>query len=175
MEQGLTSAMFDCLSDETMTAPARIFGDQSRIMRKFEEIIVANTDQPLYLIDVCKQIGVSDRTLRTCCHEHLGMNPHRYLWLRRMHLARRMLRRAEQGSATVTEIAMGCGFGELGRFAVQYHGLFGEPPSATLRRSAWQAGRGLQVIRVSGAAADHPFRIHVPEGRYLKGVLCRVL
>jgi 23S rRNA (cytosine1962-C5)-methyltransferase len=44
----------------------------------------------------------------------------------------------------------------------------------TLRRSAWQAGRMLQVLSVAGAAADHPFLIHVPEGRYLKAVFCRV-
>ncbi len=44
----------------------------------------------------------------------------------------------------------------------------------TLRRAAWQAGRTLQVLRVSGAGADHPFLVHVPEGRYLKAVYCRV-
>jgi len=44
----------------------------------------------------------------------------------------------------------------------------------TLRRAAWQAGRTLQIIRLSGAAADHPFLAHVPEGRYLKAVWGRV-
>jgi 23S rRNA (cytosine1962-C5)-methyltransferase len=44
----------------------------------------------------------------------------------------------------------------------------------TLRRAAWQAGRTLQIFRISGAAPDHPFLIHVPEGRYLKAVFCRV-
>ena len=44
----------------------------------------------------------------------------------------------------------------------------------TLRRASWQAGRTLQVLRVSGAGADHPFLVHIPEGRYLKGVFCRV-
>lgn len=43
-----------------------------------------------------------------------------------------------------------------------------------LRRSAWQAGRTIQVLRVSGAGADHPFLLHVPEGRYLKAIFCRV-
>jgi AraC-like DNA-binding protein len=62
------------------------------------------------------------------------MGPHRYLWLRRMHLARRALAKADPSAATVTSIANDCGFGELGRFAVAYHGLFGEAPSATLRR-----------------------------------------
>jgi 23S rRNA (cytosine1962-C5)-methyltransferase len=44
----------------------------------------------------------------------------------------------------------------------------------TLRRAAWQAGRSVQVLRMAGAAPDHPFHIHAPEGRYLKAVYCRV-
>jgi 23S rRNA (cytosine1962-C5)-methyltransferase len=44
----------------------------------------------------------------------------------------------------------------------------------TVRRAAWQAGRTVQVLRLAGAGADHPFLIHVPEGRYLKAVFCRV-
>jgi 23S rRNA (cytosine1962-C5)-methyltransferase len=44
----------------------------------------------------------------------------------------------------------------------------------TLRRAAWQAGRTVQVLSIVGAAADHPFLIHVPEGRYLKAIFCRV-
>jgi 23S rRNA (cytosine1962-C5)-methyltransferase len=43
-----------------------------------------------------------------------------------------------------------------------------------LRRAAWQASRTVQVLEVRGAGADHPFMIHVPEGRYLKAIFCRV-
>jgi len=54
-------------------------------------------------------------------------------------------------------------------------GLVGEEEFLqTLRRAAWQAGRTVQVLRIAGAAADHPFLVHVPEGRYLKAVFCRV-
>jgi len=45
----------------------------------------------------------------------------------------------------------------------------------TLRRAAWQAGRTIQIGRISGAGADHPFMVHVQEGRYLKAIWCRVL
>jgi AraC-like DNA-binding protein len=62
------------------------------------------------------------------------MNPHRYLWLRRMHQARRALTVAGAETKTVTEIATEHGFWELGRFAVAYRELFGETPSATLRQ-----------------------------------------
>ncbi|MBA4066793.1 MAG: RlmI/RlmK family 23S rRNA methyltransferase [Isosphaera sp.] len=54
-------------------------------------------------------------------------------------------------------------------------GLVGESDFLeSVRRAAWQAGRTLQVFKVAGAAADHPFLLHVPEGRYLKAVFCRV-
>jgi len=44
----------------------------------------------------------------------------------------------------------------------------------SIRRAAWQAGRTIQVFKVSGAGPDHPFLLSVPEGRYLKAVFCRV-
>jgi AraC-like DNA-binding protein len=62
------------------------------------------------------------------------MSPKRYLWMRRMNLARRALRSADLEYTTVTEVATKYGFWELGRFSVTYRSLFGEPPSAALRR-----------------------------------------
>jgi 23S rRNA (cytosine1962-C5)-methyltransferase len=54
-------------------------------------------------------------------------------------------------------------------------GLVSEPDFLEmLRRAAWQAGREVQIVQVSGAGPDHPFLAHVPEGRYLKAVFCRV-
>ncbi len=44
-----------------------------------------------------------------------------------------------------------------------------------LRRAAFYAGRTVQVLKVSGAGADHPYLTHVQESRYLKAVFCRVL
>jgi 23S rRNA (cytosine1962-C5)-methyltransferase len=44
-----------------------------------------------------------------------------------------------------------------------------------LRRAAFYAGRTVQVLKIAGAGADHPFLAQVPESRYLKAVFCRVL
>ncbi len=44
-----------------------------------------------------------------------------------------------------------------------------------LRRAAYFGGRTVQVLKVAGAGADHPFLAQVPESRYLKAVFCRVL
>ena len=87
-----------------------------------------NADSALYVPELCAAIGVSDRTLRTCCQEALGVSPLRYLWLRRMHLVRRALTVADPAAATVTATAAAYGFWEFGRFAVTYRALFGESP-----------------------------------------------
>ncbi len=44
----------------------------------------------------------------------------------------------------------------------------------TLKTAAWQAGRTLQILKITGAGPDHPFLVHVPESRYLKAIFCRV-
>jgi len=91
--------------------------------------------QPLFLIEVCAQVGVNERTLRNYCLEYLGMSPHRYLWRRRMNQVRHAVSLADPVEATVTTIATNYGFWELGRFSVAYRKLFGESPSTTLRKS----------------------------------------
>ncbi len=133
LEQALIQAMLDCVGQ------GRIYGDRSAvrrhqlIMRRFRQVLEAHRDEVLFLPQVCGMIGVSERTLRRCCQEQIGMGPMRFLLLRRMHLVRRALRQADPATETVTSIATRFGFWELGRFAGSYRSMFAEPPSATLR------------------------------------------
>ena len=136
LEQTVIEAMVACLGhrDDRENSLAR--GQHALVMRRFRRVVEENPEQPLYIPDICKAIRVSERTLRTCCQEHLGMAPKRYLLLRRMHLVRRALREAASKPTSVTDIATRYGFWQLGRFAVEYQALFGEPPSATLRNQS---------------------------------------
>ncbi len=154
IEQALVGAMIACVTDPVTEDSYRSNRRRVAVMRRFEQMLEAQQDQPLYITDVCAAIGVTDRTLRLHCQEHLGMGPHRYLWLRRMNMARRALSLADGTAKTVTEIANDHGFGELGRFAVAYRELFGESPSLTLRRPP-------DDRRSSGIGQSHT-RISVP-------------
>jgi len=133
LEQTLIRVMIQCLSEGQEIEVGNAYWRHVAVMRRLENFLEANPDRTLHLTDLCEAAAASDRTLRILCQEHLGMSPTRYLLLRRMHLARRALRMADPTTATVTEIATSCAFWELGRFAVAYRLLFGEPPSATLR------------------------------------------
>ena len=136
MEQELVRVMVACLTSGVVVGTPGRRQQRLPVMRWFEQVLEANPDRPLYVTEVCAAIGVADRTLRLHCLEHLGMSPHRYLWLRRMNFARRALALADPLATTVTVIANDHGFGELGRFAVAYRKLFGELPSVTLRRAS---------------------------------------
>ena len=133
LEQAMIEAMVACLGPSEDREDSFMKRQHAIVMRRFCRVVEENPEQPLYIPDICKAIRVSERTLRMCCQEHLGMAPKRYLLLRRMGLARRALREAAPDATSVTAIGTRYGFWELGRFAVEYQALFGESPSATLR------------------------------------------
>jgi AraC-like DNA-binding protein len=134
LEQALIGALVGCLSEGSAGEDRSAQRHHSMIMRRFRRAVEENPEQPLYVPELCTAIGVSDRTLRICCQEQLGMSPKQYLILHRMHLARRALRESAPGTTTVTEVATRYGFWQFGRFAGEYNSLFGETPSTTLHR-----------------------------------------
>jgi AraC-like DNA-binding protein len=134
LEQVLIEAMIGCLGEGEAREDSTVQRQHELIMRRFRRVLEENPDDPLFLPEICGAINVTDRTLRLCCQEHLGMGPKRYMLLRRMHLARRALREGAPSAATVTEIATRYGFWHLGHFTGAYRSLFGELPSATLNR-----------------------------------------
>jgi AraC-like DNA-binding protein len=132
IEQELLRALIACLTDTaTIEEPNP---KRQRLLQRFHQVAEANPYEPLYLPEICAAVGVTERTLHIVCKEYLGMGAHRYLRLRRMNLVRRALALADPEAKTVTMIANDYGFAELGRFAVAYRALYGESPSATLRR-----------------------------------------
>ena len=135
LEQALTEALMACLGGEGHEDRAAL-RHHAAIMRRFHRIIEEHLDQPLFIPELCKEIGASTRTLNACCHEHLGMGAKHFLLLRRMHMVRRALRESTPSETTVTQIATRYGFWQFGRFAVEYKTLFGQAPSATLARPA---------------------------------------
>ena len=134
LEQVLIEALVGCFSTGDAAEDRSTQRRHGKIMRAFHAILCADAESPHYVLEIARQIGVSERTLSTCCWEHLGMGPKKYLLLRRMHLARASMFAANQAETTVTDIATQYGFWQLGRFSVEYKYLFGESPSTTLHR-----------------------------------------
>lgn len=134
LEQQLIHALVECLSagpaDEETPTARRHRGTLAR----FEDVLQA---EPFFqMIEICAALGVSERTLRECCKRYLGVGPSRYRRLRRMQQVNLALRGGNTDRASVSEIAQRYGFRDPGRFATDYRAVYGELPSATLRRTS---------------------------------------
>ena len=75
LEEALIHAMIQCLTESTAIEMDSRAQCHMAAISKFEEFLAANHDQPVYLAEICAATGVSESTLRRCCHEHLGMGP----------------------------------------------------------------------------------------------------
>ncbi|MGA6099111.1 helix-turn-helix domain-containing protein [Stutzerimonas marianensis] len=105
------------------------------------ELLPGGCARPPRLRELCRAVGVSERTLRSAFIATLGMAPARYLRLRRLHLLRAALAIADRHHASVAVISARFGYTDQGRMAAQYHALFGEYPSETLERGLAGPGR----------------------------------
>jgi len=135
IEQGLIQALVACLTAARVPADGYARRHHARIMIRFEEVLAEELGRPLRMPDLCELIVISDRTLRSCCAEFLGMSPIRYVLLRRLREVRRRLRDGDPDVVHIAEVAHRFGFTQLGRFAGRYRAMFGETPSATLQRA----------------------------------------
>jgi len=135
IEQSLIETLVACLTGASMRADGAIKRRHARIMIRFEEVLAEHLGEPLHMTELCELIGVTERTLRSCCAEFLGMSPTRYVLLRRLSRARIALRDAVPDGANLLELVRGLGFAEPERFETAYLAAFGETPLTTLQRA----------------------------------------
>ena len=114
--------------------PGRPSISRELILGRVKDYLHDYTDSPMSVEDLATAARVSERTLRTVFHDYFGVGPRRYLLLRQLHLVRRTLQASDPAIATVSTAASRFGVWEFGRFAHRYQILFGELPSATLKR-----------------------------------------
>ena len=86
---------------------------------------------PMSVFDLCRELGVSERTLHYAFQEVRGLSPMAYFKASRLNAVRQELKAAASGTTTVREIAQRWGFRHTGEFAADYRRLFGELPSQT--------------------------------------------
>ncbi|TFD84682.1 helix-turn-helix domain-containing protein [Cryobacterium psychrotolerans] len=103
-------------------------------MRRFERMLADHAQDELSIIDIANALNVPLRTLQNTVRRELGVTPSERLHEVRLGLAQARLLAADPAVASVSDIAAGCGFVHLGRFAGSYHAAYGKYPSATLRR-----------------------------------------
>ncbi len=118
----------------TDRAPEHSSAARSHLFRRAEEFMRAHLSNPVGAIDLCRELGVSDRSLRRTFRERVGLGPMAYFRFLRLNAVRTRLQAAPE--VAIADVAGEFGFHHMGNFAADYRRLFGERPSATLRLGA---------------------------------------
>lgn len=112
--------------------PARPRGP--RLARQAEAWLRENLTEPVTIQDLCAALHTPERTLHAAFRAHLGTTPKAFVKALRFEAARRELLHPAPNTR-VTDVALRWCFLHFGWFAHDYHVLFGETPSRTLRRA----------------------------------------
>lgn len=108
---------------------------RSQIVKVAEEYALSRNGADIYVTDLCRVTGVSERALEYAFKEVVGMTPMAFLTRLRLHRVRESLLEANPKSTTVASEALRWGFWHFGEFAHVYKSCFGELPSDTLLRA----------------------------------------
>jgi AraC-like DNA-binding protein len=106
---------------------------REQIIRLSMAFVDQHDGEYLSVAQLASAACVSERTLRDAFQQYFGEGPVRYLKARTLHQVRSALKNSDPSLHSVTEVAAQFGVWQLGRFARDYHTLFGELPSATLQ------------------------------------------
>lgn len=136
--QAVAGSLGACLAALDTPGRVPVESPRRRVVRRSLGYIGENLASPLKLSDICRIVGVSERTLIYAFKEHLGLTPKAYMNICRLNMVRREM---ECGRASsITDAATRWGFWHMGQFSADYKRFFGELPSHTLSRAR---GRGL--------------------------------
>ena len=106
---------------------------QRQLIRKAEDYVAHLTNQPLRIGQLCREIDVSERTLRDAFYKVTDTSPLAYLKTQQLNRVYRVLRDVDPDEVLIKQVAIANGFSHLGQFCKDYKQLFGELPSETLR------------------------------------------
>ena len=134
-------ATLDVADDLAPSRRDRTRQAQSLIVTLAEDHALSQTGATLYVTDLCKAAGVSERTLEYAFKAVMGLTPVAYLIRLRLHRVRQALLAAPTGSTTVSAEALRWGFWHFGEFSRAYKDCFGELPSDTLQGQTGLPGK----------------------------------
>ena len=94
-------------------------------MHQVQQLITANLETSLSITDLARAVGVNEKKLCYGFKEVFGTTVFGYLYDYKMQLAQKLLK---EGSKTVTEIALACGYDYVSHFSSAFKKKFGISP-----------------------------------------------
>lgn len=134
IQHGLATVMPIVLQNQELPRHTLSAFGRHQVVKRSREYILEHIDSPIQMIDLCRELRVSRRTLQYSFQDVLGVNPIAYLRVLRLNGARHDLLGAKAAGLQVKDVVARWGFWHLSRFSAEYRQMFHELPSDTLRR-----------------------------------------
>ena len=123
-EQALTDRIRGPQDRQRLPLRARL-GVQNAKVLSIIELMEANLSEPLSLLDIADDAGLSRRQIERLFRQEMGRSPARYYLEIRVDRARHLL---IQSSLPVVEVAVACGFVSASHFSKCYREIYGRSP-----------------------------------------------
>ena len=137
IEQAMLGELMRLISDPACDRTQRnASSPHGFIVEKCHRFTVADSAFPPSVVDLCKRLKVSRRTVQNSFQSITETNPVNYLRSVRLNGVRRELMARSAAELSIGDAAAKWGFFHLSHFASNYHELFGELPSQTQRPSS---------------------------------------
>ncbi len=108
---------------------------QWKIVLAAEEFFSENpAGTKLTVQELCRELGVSRRSLFLAFEKQLGVGPSKFQSIVQLHRLRSLLQESTYEKGVVSKLIGEAGFSHLGRTSVAYHQFFGETPIETASR-----------------------------------------
>jgi AraC family transcriptional regulator len=95
-------------------------------VKRIEDYILANLQNPIVLSDLAAVAGMSVRHFTRCFRVTVGQTPAQFVFETRLHTARMLL---QIGRTSITDVAMQCGFSHSQHLSNSFRRRFGVTPS----------------------------------------------
>lgn len=135
LEEKLAELVLQCLERGEVKSANRKLSSRMEALGTVLATIEDTPIEVLNLPEVLKQVDVSRRTIEHAFQDRFDVSPAVYIKALRLKALNRTLLAKDKRELSVREICQRHGFHHLGQLANDYDKLFGELPSATLRRS----------------------------------------
>lgn len=102
------------------------------IFHKALDYIHANLENSINIVQLCREVGVSERNLRYIFKEKVGISPNKFVRSVKLNKVRKLIKSNGQNEL-INALANKLGFWHMGQFGRDYKRLFRELPSDTLK------------------------------------------
>lgn len=123
-EQHLTDRVRSANDRQRLPLRARLGVQNSKVLQIIE-LMEANLAEPLSLLEIADDAGLSRRQIERLFRQEMGRSPARYYLEIRLDRARHLL---VQSSMPVVEVAVACGFVSASHFSKCYRELYNRSP-----------------------------------------------